>query len=132
MFRKSLSLALISLLIYPMGNSAAVPANPQTGQQTQAAGKVKAEVLKRNPGRQSRVSVKRHDKTTLTGYITRAGEDSFDLTDAKTGEVMTLAYSEVAQVKGRGLSGTTKLIIGMGVLMGLMMGGMAAFGDMHH
>jgi len=42
-----------------------------------------------------------------------------------------VTYSEVAQVKSRGLSRTTKLVIGMGVLMGLMMGGMAAFGNHH-
>ncbi len=77
------------------------------------------------------VASAQRDRTTLTGYISRAGEDSFDVTDAKTGETTTMTYSEVARVKGQGLSRTTKLVIGMGVLMGVMMGGMAAFGDHH-
>src|SRR6266542_2080955 len=130
MFKQSLSLVLSGLLIYPMG-AALASAQSQAEQQAQVATKAKAEILKRGVGGQARVTVTRRDKTTLTGYISRAGEDSFDVTDAKTGESATVTYNEVAQVKGRGLSRTTKLVIGMGVLMGLMMGGMVAFGDHH-
>lgn len=130
MFKQFLSLVLSGLLIYPIGTSVA-SAQSQAEQQAQVARKVKADILKRSVGEQARMTVTRRDQTTLTGYISRAGEDSFDVTDAKTGETTTVTYSEVARVKGRGLSRTTKLVIGMGVLMGLMMGGMAAFGDHH-
>ncbi len=130
MFKQSLSLVLSGLLIYPMGTAVA-SAQSQAEQQVQVARKAKAEILKRGAGEQARVNVTRRDRTTLTGYISRAGEDSFDVTDAKTGETTTMTYSEVARVKGQGLSRTTKLVIGMGVLMGVMMGGMAAFGDHH-
>src|SRR6266540_3214144 len=128
MFKQSLSLVLSGLLIYPMGTAVA-SAQSQAEQQVQVARKAK--ILKRGAGEQARVNVTRRDRTTLTGYISRAGEDSFDVTDAKTGETTTMTYSEVARVKGQGLSRTTKLVIGMGVLMGVMMGGMAAFGDHH-
>ncbi len=77
--------------------------------------KIKASVLKRGVGEKSRVKVKRQDGTTLKGFISQAGEDSFVLTDSKTRQTTTLAYQDVTQVKGPGLSKGKKIAIGVGV-----------------
>jgi hypothetical protein len=55
------------------------------------------------------------DKTRLAGYISEAKSDSFVVTNAKTGAMTTVAYSEVTQVKGHNLSTGAKIAIGIGI-----------------
>ncbi|MDQ5846081.1 MAG: hypothetical protein M3539_12400 [Acidobacteriota bacterium] len=68
-----------------------------------------------------RVTVKLNDGAKLKGYISAAGEDSFTLTDSKTGQTRTLAYSDVAQVKKPGgFSLAAKIGIGLGIAVGVL------------
>ncbi len=86
-----------------------------------AVEKVKADVAKRGVGREVRVTVKLNDGAKLKGYISAAGEDSFTLTDSKTGQTRTLAYSDVAQVKKPGgFSLAAKIGIGLGIAVGVL------------
>jgi hypothetical protein len=62
------------------------------------------------------VNVELQDGSKLKGYISQAGEDSFTLADAKTGQTRALSYLNVAEVKKPGgLSLAAKLGIGIGV-----------------
>jgi hypothetical protein len=61
----------------------------------------------------------------MKGFISQAGEDSFTLTDSKTKQTSTLAYSDVARVKGTGLSTTSKVLIGVGVGVAVTLGALA-------
>ncbi|HXH69987.1 MAG TPA: hypothetical protein VNI60_06515 [Pyrinomonadaceae bacterium] len=70
--------------------------------------------MKRGIGEKKRVRVKTSDGTKMKGYIRQAGEDSFTLTDSKTKQSMVVAYRDVAQVKGSGLSRGAKIAIGVG------------------
>nr|MBA3320024.1 hypothetical protein [Pyrinomonadaceae bacterium] len=79
---------------------------------------IKARVIKRGTGERARVNVKLMDGTKLKGYISEAGEESFVLTDAKTKQTTKLAYTEVKEVKGRGLSRAAKIGIGVGIGVG--------------
>ncbi len=120
MLKSLLSFALAALLIHAT-NAMPVLAFSRTGQAESPAEKVKAEVAKRGTGKKARVTVKLHDGSKLKGYISQAGEDSFTLTDAKTGQTTTLAYRDVTQVKKRGgLSLGAKIGIGLGVAAGAM------------
>jgi predicted ATP-dependent serine protease len=65
----------------------------------------------------------------MKGYISQTGEDSFTLTDSKTKQTSTLAYSDVAQVKGGGLSSTSKTLIGVGVGVGIALVVLAVAAD---
>jgi hypothetical protein len=78
------------------------------------AAKARATVQKIGVGEKARVEVKLRDNTKLKGYVSAAGEDSFAVTDAKTGATTTVAYADAAQVKkqGGGLSPTTWAILG--------------------
>ncbi|MCA1588889.1 MAG: hypothetical protein LC734_00580 [Acidobacteria bacterium] len=76
---------------------------------------IKANVAKRGTGEKARVSVRMLNGTKMKGYISQAGDDSFTLTDSKTKQTSTLAYSDVARVKGTGLSTTSKVLIGVGI-----------------
>lgn len=82
--------------------------------------KVKAAVAKR-AGKKSRVTVKLQDGSKHKGYISQAGEDSFTLRDPEAVHTRTLAYAEVAQVKGQGgLSLGAKIGIGLGIALGAL------------
>ena len=86
-----------------------------------AAEKVKASVAKRGTGPRAKVTVKLKDKTRLKGYISNASNDSFTLSDSKTGQVRTLAYSDVAEVKKQGgMSLAAKIGIGVGAGVGVL------------
>ena len=113
MFKRILSVALVALLF----NMVALRAHAATEAEKQArfAGKVKAAVLKLGTGEAARVRVKLRDKTTLEGYVSSAGADSFSVADAKTGAVTTVPYPQVKGVQGNNLSTGAKIAIGAGI-----------------
>ena len=76
---------------------------------------MKAAVLKLGTGAAARVRVTLRDKTKLEGYVSGVGDDSFAVTNVKTGAVTTVAYPQVKTVKGNNLSTGAKIAIGAGV-----------------
>src|SRR4051812_13121961 len=74
----------------------------QTGKDLQLAGEARAKVQKLGLGRDARVEVKLRDNTKLKGYISEAGQDSFTVTDSKTGAAQPVAYSDVSRLKKPG------------------------------
>lgn len=122
MIKKQLSAILVCLLFLTAG--AAPSASAQTADN---AARVKAQILKRGTGEKKRVKVKTLDGRDLKGYISRTEADSFDLTDAKSGQVSTLAYRDVSSVrKSGGLSTTTIVTLaGLGaaaIIVGVLVG----------
>ncbi|HEV7375477.1 MAG TPA: hypothetical protein VGN95_12210 [Pyrinomonadaceae bacterium] len=113
MLKRLLSLTLVVLLLHAV-NATPVLAFAQTGQGERRVEKIKADVAKR-VGKKSRATVKLQDGSKLKGRITQAGEDSFTLTDSKTGQTSTLAYRDVTKVEGQGLSLSAKIAIGVGI-----------------
>jgi len=113
MLKKLLSLILVALLLHAV-NATPVMASVQAGQGERRVEKVKADVAKR-VGKKNRVTVKLQDGSKLKGRITQAGEDSFTLTDSKTGQTSTLAYRDVTKVEGQGLSLAAKIALGVGI-----------------
>ena len=95
--------------------------NAQTGTSNSAAAveRIKSNVTKRGTGEKARVNVKMLNGTKMKGFISQIGDESFTITDSKTKQTSTLAYNDVAQVKGTGLSTTSKILIGVGVGVGV-------------
>jgi len=114
MIKKFLSLVFISLLVFA-ANAETISAQTNTGNNPSTVEKIKANVLKRGVGEKKRVRVKMLDGTKMKGYISQAGEDSFTLTDSKTKQTNAVAYRDVAQVKGSGLSNAAKIGIVVGI-----------------
>jgi hypothetical protein len=56
----------------------------------------------------------------VKGRIERADDAGFTITEDKTGKRSDLAYTEVAEVKGRGMSTSTKLLIIGAVAVGVI------------
>lgn len=117
MLKRVISLACVLLLLH-VAQALPLRAYAQTGGSGQAVDKVKTDVAKR-VGKKS--TVKLRDGSKLKGRIGQAGEDSFTLMDAKTGQTRTLAYADVTQVKGQGgLSLAAKIGIGIGIFVGVL------------
>ena len=120
MLKRLFSIGLVVLLFHA-GNSLLIHDIARANQSDAAADKIKAAVAKRGTGPKAKVTVKLKDKTKLNGYISDAGSDSFTLSDSKTGQTKTLAYSDVAEIKKPGgLSLAAKIGIGVGAGLGLL------------
>lgn len=119
MLKKLFSIGLVVLLFHA-GNSLLIH-DARANQSDASSDKVKASVAKRGTGPKAKVTVKLKDQTKLKGYISNASGDSFTLSDSKTGQTRTLAYSDVAEVKKQGgLSLAAKIGIGVGAGVGAL------------
>lgn len=115
MVKNCLSFILCCLLLIT-ANSSFISAQTNTENKDSSIAKVKAKVVKRSTAKNTYIKVKMLDGKKASGDVTQAGEDSFTLTDSKTKQSISIAYRDVAQVKGKGLSTTS--IIAIGALAG--------------
>ena len=104
---------LLSLLLLHTISQSAMAASPNLEQGFRAA-EVKQEIVKRGTGKKAGVKIKLDNNSELKGYISQVGADSFVLLQEPNGVATTLAYSEIAEVKGKGLSKAAKIGIGVG------------------
>ena len=76
--------------------------------------KAKAEVVNRLNKKETRVKVKLRNGSEVKGRLTQSSENSFTLTDEKTGNRSDIAYVDVVNVEGRGMSKKKKTFIAIG------------------
>lgn len=109
-------LLLVTVLVF---NSAAdaQPAKTEDGSQ---AAKVKTALQKRGVGEKSKVKVRLRTKEEIKGYISKIEDESFDLTDSKTGQATTIQFVNVERVQGPGLSTGAKIGITAGVAVAIV------------
>ena len=55
------------------------------------------------------------DGSQKKGRITQTSENGFTVIDDKTGGRAEIAYADVSNVEGRGMSKTKKILIGVGI-----------------
>ena len=114
MFKKTFAL-LISGMILAM-SIALQPAQAQAGRDADAA-RARLKVDQVGVGSNARVEVKLLDGTKLKGYISDREQDSFTVTDRKTGASSVVRYAEVSEVKksGGGMSTKSWIVIGSAI-----------------
>ena len=120
MFKRILAVALAALLVNLVAVRATSAAT-EAEKQAKFAGKVKAAVLKLGTGESARVRVVLRDKTKLEGYVSQAGDESFVVTNFKTGATTAVAYPQVKGVAGNNLSTGAKIAIGVGIGAGIVL-----------
>ena len=76
--------------------------------------KAKAEVVDRLNKKETRVKVKLRNGSEVKGRITQSSDNSFTLTDEKTANRTDIAYADVVNVEGRGMSKKKKTFIAIG------------------
>jgi hypothetical protein len=121
MSRNYLSFVLIGALSQMMMLMTPTPINGQAEKDRRLTAKAKADVAAFGIGPDARVSVKLREGKKLKGYISQAGEDSFVITDSKTGSTTSIAYAEVAEVqRKKGISTGKAILIGVGATFGVL------------
>ncbi|MDX2034531.1 MAG: hypothetical protein SF339_27905 [Blastocatellia bacterium] len=119
MLKTGLSFALMGALIFTL--TLTPPAYAETKAEKEAAfvAKVKADIAKIGIGRDARIAVKLRDKTKLSGYVSQVGDESFVITDLKTGASTEVPYPNVTQARGKNLSTGAIIAISVGVAVGV-------------
>jgi hypothetical protein len=118
MLKKSLARILIGALLCSYIVMPCAYASSQEKKALEHAAKVKAAVAKLGTGPNARIAIKLRDKTTVAGYVSQVGEESFVVTDLKTSATTTVPYLNVEQARGKGLSTGAKIAIGAGIGVG--------------
>lgn len=121
MLKKTLSLALVALLILATSLVAQLSAAPNNEKDVALARKVREDVMRL--GKQAHVRVKFKDDTKLEGHISEIGGEYFVLTDSKSGAPTTIAYTQVKQVKRNNLSAGAKIGIGAAIAAAVVIRG---------
>lgn len=121
MGRKYLSLVLIALTLCGV-NLQILPAQTAADNSPERIKleRLKTKVYRFGLGEKARVSVRLKNGRRIKGYISRTIEDSFDVIGSKTGEITTIPYRDVAQVKKQGRSKGAKIAIGAGITVGVV------------
>lgn len=119
-FCKALRYALSLLLIVVLGTNLA-PALATTSKaekEVRRVEKIKANIQKLGVGTESRIVVKLRDKRTIAGHISAINDDTFVITEAKTGAATTIPYPAVTAAKGSNKALWITLgAVGVGVLI---------------
>ena len=103
----------LTIVLVPFGPAVRGQQRPDHASET------KAEVERRLSKKEERVKVKLRNGSQVKGRITQTSDTGFTLTDEKTGSRTDLAYADVLDVEGRGMSKTKKTLIGVGIGVGV-------------
>src|SRR5262245_66180914 len=94
MVKKITATTLGALLLLTVSLTKSTPAASRDKVDLKRTSQVKAGIAKLGLGEDARVAVKLRNKKLLGGYISQAGEETFVLTDLKTGESTTIQYAD--------------------------------------
>jgi hypothetical protein len=120
---KTLSL-ILAVLLSTLGAARTARAGDATTRQAERraalSAKVKDGIAKLGVGRDARIKVHLRDKTKVAGYVSRAGDADFTVTDLETGRNTDVTYGDVTKVKGNNLHTGWKIAIGAGILLTIL------------
>ena len=116
--RRTLTTIFLALVIVLSPLGPAAHANNKQDPAT-ATAKVKADVIKRLNKKETHVKIRLRNGSQVMGHITQTGDDSFKLTEDKTGRSTDIAYADVQTLEGRGMSKTKKGLIAGGIVLGV-------------
>jgi hypothetical protein len=115
MTRRVLTLSLaFAIVLTSLGPAAYAKKKPD-----QTPDKVKAEVESRINKKEEHVKVKLRSGSEVRGRITQSNANGFTVVEDKSGSRTEIAYADVSNVEGRGMSKTKKTMIGVGIGAGI-------------
>jgi len=118
MTRRLLTFCLaFAIVLTPLG-----PAVHGKKKTDQTPDKVKAEVESRIHKKEEHVKVKLRSGSEVKGRIAQSNANGFTVVEDKTGSRTEIAYADVTNVEGRGMSKTKKTMIGVGIGAGVFIG----------
>ena len=119
MYKKILSVTLVFALLNVCALT--VAAKTPAEKLAERAAKVKRAVLKLGAGEKSFVKLKLSDGTKLEGRLSAVGDESFTVTNVKTGAATVVAYPQVVKAQGNNLSTGAKIAISVGILVAVLL-----------
>jgi hypothetical protein len=119
MFRKYLTL-ILAVLVINLSLSSVALAETKEEKEAKFAQKVKAKIIKLGTGKDAKIQVKLKDGMKLKGYVSEIKENSFVVTDEKTGTETEVTYPQTKQVKGNNLSTGATIAIAAGILVAII------------
>jgi hypothetical protein len=119
MLKKFISIVLMIALVNLSGIVSAF-AKSNTEKELRIAAKVKENIEKLGTGEKAKVKITLKDKTKIEGCVSEVQEDSFTVTDSKTGQETKVEYSQVKKVKGNNLSTGVRIAIGVGIGLAIL------------
>lgn len=118
MTRRLLTVSLaFAIVLTPFG-----PAVQGKKKLDQTPDKVKTEVESRLKKNEEHVKIKLRSGSEVRGRITRTSDNGFTVIEDKSGSSTEIAYADVRNVEGRGMSKTKKTLIGVGIATGVFIG----------
>ena len=113
MLKKLLTLFLIGFLIFA-ANLQIIFGQTDADLERNRVERIKTNVYRLENAGKTKVVVRLQNGKKLKGYITRTGEDSFDVTNYKSNQTVSVVYRDVAEVKPQGSSSKgTKIALGI-------------------
>lgn len=95
--------------------SAAQPATAQSNVKlAEKTAKVKTNIQKIGTGTDAVVKVNLYDQTQYKGYISRIGDDDFEIIDSSKNNHL-VRYADVRSIGGKNMSSGAKIGIGIGI-----------------
>jgi len=118
---KTIAVLLIAVLTLNSGRSRSQTFEPCAASEapthgTLQAATAKAEVQRRGIGEKSRVRVKLRDGTEVKGHINKIEENSFEVTDNKSGKTTSIRYDDASEIHRGRMSKTAKILIAVGIV----------------
>jgi len=115
MTRRLLTLSLaFAIVLTPLGPAVHARKKPD-----QTPDRVKTEVESRLRKKEEHVKVKLRSGSEVKGRITQSSENGFTVVEDKSGSSTQIAYADVSNLEGRGMSKTKKTLIGVGIGVGV-------------
>ena len=100
--------------ILTLGQPAALFAQSTDAKRIEKTNQVKEKIGKLGTGRSAVVKLKLYNDTEYKGYISRSGDEDFDVVDISGGS-HTVRYADVRSIGGKNMSTGAKIAIGVGI-----------------
>jgi len=108
-----------ALCFVPVARVAGQAKADQPSKLDQQIAKIRAAISKRVADDKDRVKLQLRDGSEVKGRLSQAGDDSFTLTNDKSGQQTGLNYADVQRVNGRGLGRGAKIGIIAATVVGV-------------
>src|SRR5215213_8521211 len=109
MFKKCLSIFFIGLLVFA-ADLQIVRAQSDADIERNRVERIKTNVYRLEDSGKTKVVVRLKSGAKVKGYITGTGEESFEVTDYKSNQTVSVVYRDVSEVKPQGMSSKGKKI----------------------
>lgn len=93
--------------------AASIPALAQT-EDRNVLERTKTDVHRFGTGEKAKIVVTMKDGRKVKGHIVRTGDDTFEVADSKSKQMIVIAYQDVSRIKKQGISKWVWVAVGVG------------------